>query len=94
MVQLTVMIFMPILSHMSGMYRNIVVLEDAITIREECLDQWTNMISQNVQVVFAQTIIDPPPCFSQAVRLVCFPGLPIDLPPCFSQTCKFPMAAH
>ena len=38
---------------MSGMYRSIVVLEDAVTITEYCLDRWMNIISQNLQVILA-----------------------------------------
>ena len=41
---------------MRDMYRSIVVLEESITIREECTDHWMNMISQNVQVILT---VDP-----------------------------------
>ena len=38
------------------MYRSIIVLEDAVTIREYCLEHLMYMISKNVQVIVA---IDP-----------------------------------
>ena len=41
---------------MRSMYRNIIVLEDAVIISEQCLDHWVNMISHNVQVILA---VDP-----------------------------------